>query len=1134
MADRKQYELAIKIAGMIDGSLASSCSLTKKQLRDIAKAAADANRSSVSFQDAMTKAGPGIDAAWSGLKKTAMTTVAAMAAAEAAVLAVGAASAEVGMEFESAMSSWKATASASETDYMRAREAALEMGRTTSRTATESAEALEYMALAGWSVEDSIAGLPGILRMSEATGLDLARVSDLVTDSMSALGVGIQDLGGYLDVAAKANNKSNQTAEQLMEAYLGVGGTMKNLRVPVQESAAALGVLANRGIKGSEAGNALNAVMVNLTTGSGQAGKMMDTLGISAFDSQGNFIGLRETLEVLNQSLSGLSEEQRNAAMAAIGGKQHVDALNDLMAGLNTEVAEGVSEWASLETELYRADGALEKMAAMKLDNLQGDLDILQSALQDTGIRIYDSLQEPMRRAAQHGTQMVYGLSDDITDRLERAVPTIKRVMGEAGKSIGAFSGPLMEAGMFMLDNSDKIIGTLTAAGTTITAMKLAKTISETTTAVKAFGLAMTASPAAATLGGLALVGGAMAGIAVKVRIANEQLKRQKLENSFGKINLSLGELQDTAEYVIGEDSIRKLASSMAEMEKVAGYAESMEEAFGTVRQLSWKIGTGMTLTETDQADFGSAVDRMVRDSVSLVEQAQYTAHLNVNAIFGEGNVQGQEILQGFDAMYANIHEEVSSLGQQLGDAYRKAMEDGIIDVDEARTIQELQASLARVTEQVSQAQFGAKLDTLKLKFSGKDLDAETFRNLQSEIQAVIDENLASVQSAHEYSLGALNLRLERSQGGEIGITDPEYLTETAYNEIKQQLEKGFLDRQAEIELNGIRFQTQSIYDAFEEEIGAAAPELAENISRMMEEAFRRNPGSPMGALNEILNNAASEGLTLAPDARMAVEELLEAMKPSVERTGELAKQYEALGEEPPKALHAALTKVENLEMLTGDIEAVWKYVGTQVSGNPELEAAVNAALEAGGTLPPAVSEGMREEAARVEAGANFLFEYTQRYVNQKFSTPITVRPSLDVQYSAPFAAGYTPAAGKNAGAARHADGGIFDTPHWGVFAEAGPEAFIPLDGSRNAVSVWEEAGKRLGVLDSGQDPVSAQAAAGGASGTGDSRGQFVYSPSYNIYGADEEAVRRATDDDYVRFEHFLQQYERNRRRVCF
>lgn len=1133
MADKKQYELAVKIAGMIDSSLTSSCSLTKKQLKDIAKAAADANRKSVSFQDAMAKAGPGIDAAWGGLKKTALATVGAMAAAEAAVLSLGAASTSVGMEFESAMDSWKATASASEKDYERAREAAMEMGRTTSKTASESAQALEYMALAGWSVEDSIAGLPGILRLSEATGMDLARTSDLVTDSMSALGLEVRGLGGYLDVAAKANNKSNQTAQQLMEAYLGVGGTIKNLRIPVEESAAALGVLANRGIKGSEAGNALNAVMVNLTTGSGQAGKMMSKLGISAFDSQGNFVGLHNTLEILSQSLDGLSEEERNAAMAAIGGKQHVDALNNLMAGLNTEVSEGVSEWASLEGELRNAGGALEQMADTKLDNLQGDLAVLQSALEDSGIRIYDSLREPMREAAQYGTEMVYSFSDTITDRLEHTVPTVKRLMGDAGKSVEAFAGPMMEAGEILLDHSDKIAGGLAAVGTTITAMKLAKTITETTTAAKAMGVALASNPATAALTALAVAGGAVAGIAVKMRIANEQMKKQKLADSFGKITLSLEELQDTAEYVIGEDSIQKLASSMEGMEKVAGYADSLEETFSTVRQLTWKAGMGMELTGTDREDFESAVDRMVRDSISLVEQAQYTAHLNVNAIFGEGNAQGQEILQGFDAMYTSIHEEVSSLGQQLGDAYRKAMEDGIIDVDEARTIQELQASLARVTEQVSQAQFGARLDTLKLKFSGKDLDAETFRNLQSEIQQVIDENLASVQSAHEYNLGALNLRLERSRGGEISITDPEYLTETAYSEIKQQLEKGFLDKQTEIELNGIRFQTQSICDAFEQEIGAAAPELAENISRMMEEAFRRNPDSPMGALNEILNNAASESLTLAPDARMAVEELLEAMKPSVERTEEIAKQYEALGEEPPKALHAALTKVENLEMLTGDIEAVWKYVGTQVSESPELEAAVNAALEAGGTIPPAVSAGMQEEAARVEAGANFLFEYTQKYVNQKFSTPITVRPSLDVQYGAPFAPGYTPGVGKTAGVVRHARGGIFDTPHWGVFAEEGPEAFIPLDGSRNAVSVWEEAGKQLGLVG---DPggSGAPVSEGTAQGAGGAQGQFVYSPSYNIYGADEESVRKAIGDDYGRFERFLEQYERNRRRVCF
>lgn len=374
------YKIAIKIAGQLEKS----------------------------FSGAIKGAQAGLKAL-SGMGKMG---AAAMTGAGAAIGAVAVASVNVGREFEAAMSSTAATAGATQEEYNKLKEAAMQMGRETSKTATESANALEYMALAGWSVDQSIAGLPSVLRLSEATGLDLARTSDLVTDSMSATGQTVNDLSGYLDVCARAQNKSNQTAEQLMEAYIGVGGTMKGLNVPIQESATALGVLANRGIKGSEAGNALNAIMVNLTTGTGQAGKMMESLGVSAFDSEGKFIGLQATLQQLNGKLSGLTEEQRNAALAAIGGKQHVDALNDLMSGLNTTTAEGVSEWEALENELYNANGALETMAETKLDNLNGDLSIFQSALQDCGIKIYDNLQEPLRGATQFGTQMVYQLSD--------------------------------------------------------------------------------------------------------------------------------------------------------------------------------------------------------------------------------------------------------------------------------------------------------------------------------------------------------------------------------------------------------------------------------------------------------------------------------------------------------------------------------------------------------------------------------------------------------------------------------------------------------------------------------------------------------------------------------------------------
>lgn len=338
----------------------------------------------------------------------AIASTAAVAAAAAKVMKeVAEYSIQVGKEFEASMSDAAATADASAEDFGKMEQAAMEMGRTTSKTASESANALEYMALAGWDVDTSISALPSVLKMSEASGMELGRTSDLVTDSMAALGVTVDQLPGYLDVAAKAQTKSNQSTEQLMEAYIGVGGTMKNLGIPSTESATALGVLANRGIKGSEAGNALNAVMVNLTTGTGQAGKMMQSLGVSAFDQQGKFIGLEETLQQLNTSLQGCSEEQRNAALAAIGGKQHIDALNSLMAGLNTTNEEGISEWAALTNELENCNGSLQKMRDMKLDNLEGDLKTLESATQDAGIKIYKHLNTPLRDFTQFGTRAV-------------------------------------------------------------------------------------------------------------------------------------------------------------------------------------------------------------------------------------------------------------------------------------------------------------------------------------------------------------------------------------------------------------------------------------------------------------------------------------------------------------------------------------------------------------------------------------------------------------------------------------------------------------------------------------------------------------------------------------------------------
>ena len=306
---------------------------------------------------------------------------------------------KTGMDFESAMASAAATSGIEKTseNYERMEKAARQAGATTTKTAAESANALEYMALAGWDVDTSIQALPSILRLSEATGMDLARTSDMITDSMAALGLTVDELPTYLDKVAKAQNSSNQSAEQLLEAYLGVGGQFKNLGIDVTESATALGVMANRGLKGSEAATALNAVLINLTTGAGEAGDMMEHLGISAFDESGKFIGLQNVLLKVNQSMAGMTDKQKNATLAALGGKVHVDDLNKLLAGLNETNAEGVTEWDALAASIDNSQGSLEKMAKTKTDTLAGSLAALQSAASEVQISISKKLEPYVR-----------------------------------------------------------------------------------------------------------------------------------------------------------------------------------------------------------------------------------------------------------------------------------------------------------------------------------------------------------------------------------------------------------------------------------------------------------------------------------------------------------------------------------------------------------------------------------------------------------------------------------------------------------------------------------------------------------------------------------------------------------------
>ncbi|MFR0047480.1 MAG: phage tail tape measure protein [Clostridium butyricum] len=328
------------------------------------------------------------------------------------LLAFSAYSAKVAMDFEESMSNVAALSGATSDDLEKLSDAAKEMGVSTSKSAKESADALGYMSLSGWDTQQMLTGLEPILRMSEAAGADLALKSNLVTDSMSSLGVEVNDLNRYLDIVAKSQSSANTSATQMLEAYISCGGTFKNLNVPLEESATWISILANRGKKASEAGNSLNSVLVNLTGGSSTAKGAMDELGVSAWDLDGNFIGIEATLRLLNDALATCTQEQKTNFESAIGGKTQLDTLQALLSGLN-------EEYVDLKATITDSDGELNKLGQTMQDNAKGNVTKLKFQLEGLGIQIGNYLLPHINSLLEHLSNLItwFGNLDESTQK---------------------------------------------------------------------------------------------------------------------------------------------------------------------------------------------------------------------------------------------------------------------------------------------------------------------------------------------------------------------------------------------------------------------------------------------------------------------------------------------------------------------------------------------------------------------------------------------------------------------------------------------------------------------------------------------------------------------------------------------
>lgn len=302
-----------------------------------------------------------------------------------AIAGIGAAAVKVGADFDSSMSKVKALSGANEEQFAQLRQAALDAGETTAFSASEAADALGYMALAGWDADQSITALPGVLDLAAASGMDLAAASDMVTDYLSAFGLEAAQASDFADMLAYAQANSNTSAEQLGEAYKNCAATLHGAGQDVETVTSLLEALANQGLKGSEAGTAVSAIMRDITAKMSDGAIKIGDASVAVQDADGNFRDLTDILTDVEAATEGMGTAQQAAALS---GTFTADSIK----GLNMVLTEGMDNISGYEEELRGSLGTAGEQANTMLDNFSGQMTLLQSALQGAAISISDVL----------------------------------------------------------------------------------------------------------------------------------------------------------------------------------------------------------------------------------------------------------------------------------------------------------------------------------------------------------------------------------------------------------------------------------------------------------------------------------------------------------------------------------------------------------------------------------------------------------------------------------------------------------------------------------------------------------------------------------------------------------------------
>lgn len=846
---------------------------------------------------------------------------------------------DIGKDYTAMMSEVQALSGATGSDLALLQNTAREYGATTVFSATEAAEALKYMSLAGWDAQQSSSALGGVLNLAAASGMELGQASDMVTDYLSAFGMQAQDSAYFADMLAYAQANSNTSAAQLGEAYRNSAANLNAAGQDAETVTSMLEAMANQGYKGSEAGTALTAVMRDITNNMEDGAIKIGETSVAVSDAQGNFRDLTDILLDVEKATNGMGEADRAAALGAT-------FTADSTKGLNLMLNEGVENIARYEEALRGSTGAAEDMADTMNDNLNGDMANMNSAFEEMELQTFEAMEEPMREGVQY-------LTNTIIPILTEWVPTAFESFASGANKLGNALKPLFET---ILKNPQAITGALTSLGagflamkTVSTGMNIAKAVTDAgslTGALGKFAGSLFSNPWAA---GAAAAVAAVTAVGVALHEYSEMNIDSNLQAHFGTVELDDSQIKDFASRVINAEWLVNINAALGHFDNAEELVQQAEDALKQNDTLEWRARVGISLTEDEQSTYMSNIETFTTNIEQALSEQTLAAEMTVKEFdikMADGSSLGSQIEKWAEQDLGDMQY----LSAGLTNLVQNALQDGIIDVDEQAAIDELQTKINNIMQGWQEAEAQAEMDVLTQKYgrlSGKDLTDDTFTKVVEEVGKQRETATAALEESEKKLYTTLNALNRPDANGVQRISDSELAN------YKEQAGYAARNNEASMLGNSVQFETNTLSDAYGEKLQENYSAIQTNTDNFLKNANTYLQNQDYGALADSLAwgfNASMQSASLYEEImgsdQAAMQDIYKAMKPDVDSMTGLIDEYREMGQAIPQGVMQAFNDAMMVGAAAGDADAAWQVFASQMVADPANAALVQAIQE--------------------------------------------------------------------------------------------------------------------------------------------------------------------------------------------